>query len=523
MFRMSAGLAVLGLLVGLASAQPQNYAQRGTQIRAGIALLDSAQTAGVPSNPTPFVWYNLDANRSVKPAGWNIFNPNAPSQATQAISNRWTLIAGVVGGGSPGVGERITKRNAAYWEVQISQATESQMANYDVLLINASGNINLNTIERERLRNFVDRGGVLWVETANTNATFNTLYSINNFPLPFSVVPGGAGLGNLDIFHPVLSYPYTFNISNLDYLNNGGVGPVLNQATSVGAAAALNQSITADWFKLKPVVLQNGAASMMVGRLGDGFMVVTTRSAANYVNQVRTPTGYFANNQYYAGEVRGGFDKGSDVLGKLAVNMISLGSGSEQPSNGSRKSGSSPIDIGAPLLKRFDADINGLDFGPKNQFPAAAYKGLAVVSANDRIYVYDANPKSDIDGNGNPDDGVPDYSLGNNLDLIWSSNALAGPISAPTCAEVAQPAAGVPSDQIMVTLADGTVAVFDAFAGNPAPAYSVAPPSIVSGVNTAELNHGPYAPTIHESRTLLGANIPGNAETLLSDRARRLR
>jgi hypothetical protein len=524
MFRSSAVIAALSLIVAIASAQPQTYAQRGTQVRAGIALIESNQVApGHPANPTPFVWYNLDSNREVKPAGWNIYNPNAPGQATQEIVNRWAAISAVVGGAGPALYERINKRQAAYWEVRISQVTEVQLSQYDVLLVNAAGNVNLNSTERERLRQFVDRGGVLWVEVGTINqANFNNEYSINGFPLPFTVLPGGGGAGNMDAFHPVLLYPYPFDISNLNYLNNGGTGFNLAQATPVGAASALSPATPADWFKLKPVVLQGGQATMMVGRIGDGFVVVTSRSAANYLNQIRVGTAYDANNRYNSLDPRGGLDRGSDVLGKLAINMISLGSSSEQPGNGTRKSNSSPIDITAPLLRRFATDpIPALDFGAKSAFPAAAYKGVAVVSTNNQVLVYDANPNSDLDGDGNPDDGVQDLSLGANLDLVWTSNALAGPISAATCIEVAQPA-GTPVDQILVTTADGTVAAFNAFPTNPAgqilpgpfgPAYTVAPPTIVGGVNTGEINHGPYAPTLHEGLAYVATNPSGITTT----------
>lgn len=520
MFRRPAVLAALSLVAAVACAQPQNYAQRGTQIRAGIALIDSAQTFGTPTNATPFVWYNLDSNRSVKPAGWNIYNPNAPGQVTPEIQARWqTLVGGPPA--SPALAERITKRNAAYWEFRLSQASDAQMAQYDVLLVNAAGNVALNSAEREKLRQFVDRGGVLWVDVSATDFANFANNTINGFPLPFALAGSGAGNGNLDVFHPVLSNPYTFNISNLDYLNNGGAGRVLTQASPLGAAGALSPATPFDWYQLKPVILHSNSPTMMVGRIGDGFMVVTTRDAFTFLNRLRngnaTAPFWDANDRYYALDPRGALDKGSDTLGKLAINIISLGSSSEQPGNGTRKSGSTPIDIGAPLLRRFRSDVlPGLDHGAKNPFPIAAYKGLAIVSTTNGIYVYDANPKSDLDGNGNPDDGFQDFSLGENVDLVWQSTALAGPISAPTCLEVAQPAAGVPSDQILITQADGSVVAFNAFPaaggviqpGPHAPIYTVAAPAPVSSVDTSVLNHGPYAPTYHEGLVYVASN-PG--------------
>lgn len=520
MFRRPAVLAALSLVAAVASAQPQNYAQRGTQIRAGIALIESAQTLGTPTNATPFVWYNLDSNRSVKPAGWNIYNPNAPGQVTPEIQARWQTLVGAPPA-SPAINERITKRHAAYWEVRLSQASESQMAQYDVLLVNAAGNVALNSSEREKLRQYVDRGGVLWVDVSATNdVNFNTLNTINGFPLPFALGGSGAGFGNLDVFHPVLNNPYTLNASNLDYLNNGGAGRILTQATPLGASSALSPATNPDWFQLKPVVWQANAPTMMVGRIGDGFMVVTSRDSFTFLNRLRngSPTAPFwdINNRYYSVDPRGALDKGSDTLGKLAINIISLGSSSEQPGNGTRKSGSSPIDIGAPLLRRFRTDVlPQLDHGAKNPFPVAAYKGLAVVSANNGIYVYDTNPKNDLDGNGNPDDGFQDFSLGENVDLVWWSTPLAGPISAPTCIEVANPANGV-VDQILVTQADGSVVAFDAFPkaggviqpGPHAPIYTVAAPAPVVSINTSDLNHGPYAPTFHEGLVYVATN-PG--------------
>jgi len=515
MLRKWASLAVLSLIASVASAQPQTYAQRGTQIRAGIVIIDSSQVGGVPQNPTPHVWYNLDSNRNVKPAGWNIYNPNAPTQATQPIVSRWAILGG--GGQTPAVGDQITKRMAAYWEVFLSQTSDAQLAQYDVLFLNATGNVALNPLEREKLRQFVDRGGVLWVEMAGVNTGQFTDNSVNNFPIPFGVTTS-AGTGNLDQFNPLMNYPYQFDISNLDYLN-GSNNLALTQAVPP-FNNSLEAPISSDWFRLKPVVLAGGNATMMVGRIGDGFMVVTTRNAAGYLNQIHTAAGFLPNQGYYAIDPRGGLDKGSDVLGRLAINMISLGSGSETVGAGSRKMGSTPNDISAPLLQRYNDLIPNSDPGLNNNFPSATYKGLVVVSAFDRIYVYDAKPSQDLDGDNNPDDGIQDYSLGNNMDLLWVSQQLTGPISAPTCVEVAQPAAGVPTDQILVTDAAGAVVSFAAFPTNAAGQiignnntpfiYKVAAPPDTNSEATIDqgaISHGAYAPTYQEGLVYVAHNL----------------
>src|SRR5690242_3399654 len=133
MFRHLAGVALLAV-ASLAGAQ--QYAQRSLDIHAGIVLIDSAQpTPGVPGNPTPHVWFNFDLNQSVKPAAWSFTNPTAVTQATAEISARWTALSSVagIGGGAPAVGDRITKREAAYWEVRLSQLSDAQLAQFDVL------------------------------------------------------------------------------------------------------------------------------------------------------------------------------------------------------------------------------------------------------------------------------------------------------------------------------------------------------------------------------------------------------
>lgn len=510
-----AGLAALSLASSIAVSQSLNYAQRGTQVRAGVVLIDSSQVVpGVPANRSPHVWYNLDSNTAIKPAGWNIYNPNAPAQATQEMVDRWAAL-----GGGPTLFERLNKRMAGYWEVQLSKLSDAQISQYDVLLLDATGNVALNALEREKLRQFVDRGGILWVETASVNQGLFADNVINNFPIPFGLSTGTGG-GNFDQYHPALSYPYTFGVSSLPYLN-GSTNAVLTAPAIAGSALSLSYPVAADWGRLKPVVLSGGNATMMVGRIGDGFEVVTSRDAAGYLNRVKNDPGslptYLANQGFYALDPRGRFDKVSDTLGRLAVNIISLGSGSEQSATGSRKSGSIPVDISAPLLMRYDAGITALDPGNKTNFPVASYKNIIAVSANDRIYVYDANPKQDLDGDNNLDDGLPDFAFGTNEDLLWVSQPLSGPISAPICVEVANPV-GLPSDQVMVTDANGQLVSFAIFPtnafgqivgnANAAPLYAVAAPDAqpVGGLSTGAPWHGPYAPTYHEGLVYVATN-----------------
>jgi hypothetical protein len=90
------------ILVGLLAApavfaQALNYAQRTTTIRAGTLIIESQRTApvgGIPINPEPHVWYNLDLDNGAKPASWDIVNPRAQTVLTQSLRDRWVILGG---------------------------------------------------------------------------------------------------------------------------------------------------------------------------------------------------------------------------------------------------------------------------------------------------------------------------------------------------------------------------------------------------------------------------------------------
>jgi hypothetical protein len=74
-------LSLIGLaLASAAAVAQQGYAFRKVDIRAAYLHLNGDHLAtGAAQNLTaPFVWFNLDSNRDIKPAGWNIYNPLAP-------------------------------------------------------------------------------------------------------------------------------------------------------------------------------------------------------------------------------------------------------------------------------------------------------------------------------------------------------------------------------------------------------------------------------------------------------------
>ena len=154
MFGRLIGLVSFSAFAAVALAGPQTFAQRVQNIRAAVVILDSAKANAnaQPQSAGPYALYNLDANTSIKPAGWNFYNPYAPTRLTPAIYSRWSSIDSTTPVYSAAAPAGISKRNAAYWEIFLSQTTDQVLANYDLLVVNPAFFASLNPTEQNRLR-----------------------------------------------------------------------------------------------------------------------------------------------------------------------------------------------------------------------------------------------------------------------------------------------------------------------------------------------------------------------------------
>ncbi|MFZ4506300.1 MAG: hypothetical protein ACOYON_01215 [Fimbriimonas sp.] len=490
---------VAALLVSVAGAQ--NYAQKTQTVRAGTLLFSSTKTLAVPyaRNSSPHAWYNLDSNKDVKPGGWNVVNPLAPPQVSSEVAARWSALNSSIAAGSPNpaVGERITKRQAAYWEVDLSTASESSILNYDILLAAPRGQLTLTPTERELLRKFVDAGGILWIDMAGLpSATIAGFDQSNGFPLGFRIQQEVlSGVQQAQFQHPLLSTPNALSSREVSAL--GSVGRFSAQAADVsldgaGTVAGLFQGLQFEFNQFDPIVVAGGQPTISVARLGDGYIVVSTRGASIALNQVRTNSTVNPDNQLY-----NALDSKQDSNGvsaaRFAVNLVSLAAESRTAAAGSRKTNSSSVDIGAPLLRRFTAVTGTLG----NQPPAIA-KGVAYVAVGDQVIAYDANPSADLDGDGDPDDGFRDYAQGTETDVIWVSNTIPGPISSPTVVDVD----GV--SRVLVVDQRGTVHGFEALPrgadgrllSNAVQSFTTQPPS--NGGQAQFAGAQPFPVTVHE-------------------------
>ncbi|MCC7434739.1 MAG: hypothetical protein IT363_08630 [Methanoregulaceae archaeon] len=502
MMRSALMFAMTALLAVSATAQ-QSSAQRIVPIRAAVAILDSDQTAGFPSNRTPHVWFNLENNRNVKPTGLTFSNVARASEWTGPAVARW-LAQGFT---PPAAGTSVTKRDSIYWEIRPSQASEDQFASTDIILLPVYGFVSLNSVERERLRQFMEKGGVLWVDVSGTA----TLDPVNGLPLPFlmQTVPGPNTFA-VDYTQPLINYPIGLaesdivqlqseNTVGMQYMNLGTAG--------YGALEGILQTLQPDSRRLLPVASDALGATISVGRVGDGYMVLTTRGVARTLNRIPSGTGVLANDGPRA--ITAAYDRTSDAAAKLVINMVHLVSGFSQGAKGSRGARSSPIDIGAPQLQKFADNTTSLTPIGANSYQApVVYKGVVVVTSQDQVLVYDTNPRQDLDNDGDPDDGVRDYGLGTSWDLLWSSAPLSGPISAAVATEAPNAVNPNLRDQVIVIDANGTLHGFALFAydangviqGGTAVAadYTVVPSSGAASFDFSADGPGPFAPVVHD-------------------------
>lgn len=524
------------LAVCAAMAQPLPYAQKRRTINAGTLLIESqrisvddlltvpVETDTFPANISPHLWYNLDQNAVVKPAAWTFDNPLGQTLLTAEAARRW--------GNAFPVGFQLGKRHAPYWEILLSNVDDGALARFDVLNLTLNGTLSLNSQEREKIRRYIDQGGILWVDLVNDASLGLDL--ANGLPYGFDWVVSALPI-EANLNHPVLSSP---NAMSLDEVSRMSYTGVLGNALTVPvdltpyAVASISSWVTPDSFRLEAVAGNVDGRSVSVAQLGEGFLVLSARGATATLNRGLI----FAAPPPRIPQINRGFigldpanDDAFNAAAKFAVNTVSLVSNYATTGAGSRHSGASAVNVEAPMLRRFSADFGGAVF--EQNKPSAIFNGYLVTTTDGVVRVFDANPGRDIDSNGDPDDGVTDdgdldndlvpdvIQLGLGADLVWSSTAPSNGgtrFSPPTVVavpntQITNPlrldsfGAEIPAtNQIWVTDDAGNVYVFDL--NNPgivnvAPLQNVAaqspvpPPSLELPLNDPL---GPFAPTVHE-------------------------
>jgi hypothetical protein len=507
--KLNRTLVILGALVGAhASAQPLPYAQSRTTINAGTLLIESQRIGagpGVPANIAPHVWFNLDQDATSKPASWTFDNPLGQTQLTADSRNRWLNTPGA--GAIPPAGSQLGKAQASYWEVHLMSVSDATLAQFDVLNLTVNGVLSLNSIEREKLRNFVDQGGVLWIDLVNDAGLVLDL--ANGAPYGFDWIPSALAV-DANLSHPLMSSPNPIRLYDLEAMAyQGAPNPIVTRPfdlTGSGVGSLLSW-VTPDSRRLEPIAGNTDGRTVSAAQLGEGYIVVTSRGVTATLNRgviaIAPPPRTPQPNRAFLG-LAPVFDDAHSSAAKFAINVISLATNYSTAGSGSRKSSSSAVTVDAPMLRRFVAPFGGGSFDPGK--PAVIFKGYIVTTAGGRVTVFDADPNRDIDRNGDPDDGIPD-PLGVGTDVIWQSVPLPGRLSVPTVVEAPDTGIGDPStgflatNQIWLTDDQSRVYIFNLDSAAGAAIAPLAPSPIAPPAGEAPTVDpaGPYAPTVHES------------------------
>ena len=150
----------------------------------------------------------LDYLVDLKPAGWSLDNPYASVDAQ---------------------GRKYDKSDPRFWQVRLQ--TARNLTRMNVLYLAAKGNVQLRDVDREKLRRFVDSGGVLWIDNVDSSRRLsfaplgNETTDPGTFFIPSLYFTAG-GMGGYDVpwsrHHPLLTLPYWLDDQEITMLGLTG-------------------------------------------------------------------------------------------------------------------------------------------------------------------------------------------------------------------------------------------------------------------------------------------------------------
>ena len=415
----AAALAAALCLPAASRAATYSYGSSARTVNAGVVFLGHASTplvqpqgsnAPYAPDPAPYLFHTLNLRPDVKPFGWNIINPLAPRTVTQAIATRWS---GYI---DPNTGQvnapPVTANMAAYWEVPLDDTSADQLRRYDVLYLPLQANYPMTPAENEKLRRFVDYGGVLLVEYSPLTGRFPG--RLNDFfaALDIGTAPGVLDLpavGSLYLRTPLLQEPYAFDRTDFSTL---GLTPA--------ATFSLSPNQLEYWGKA--LVGPNGTA-VYAGQDGAGVMVASGLG----IGPGLSPSGAFYAQTAPAPELAAQAPT-PDL--KFLANLITYVDSHPNENKNSRQNGSA-ADL-ASFAPAWTAPLTAGNTPPPAPGGAAIWgKYVFVTDAYGVLRAFDAVPGEDLTGSGKADDGTPDLSAGQSFDEIWNVT-LGANASAPT-------------------------------------------------------------------------------------------
>lgn len=400
------------IVVGTAEAISLTYADQRKPIKAGVLVLDADAQVNIPA--AFYTFYIMGWRQDVKPAGWDFYNPIAPTNVTSQIKDsRWAQQ--YKSNPSVPLGAPVTKNMACYWEVVLPNATSDDIAQFDVLLLPGYGVMKFSPGDKEKLRRFVDNGGVLWIEnwgSAQFDLTQPFFISGLGFSglasRPISVAPAAMA-------HSLVNRPFTLSASDILKIGRGATGQVGLNSFSGNEPS----------YYFATILLAEGKPVVSVAQYGSGHIVIVGHSVSQAIS---LPVG-----AVQAGAFCGGRFMAADLEDlRFAYNIVSLGTEHKSFQKNARHPGYSFSEIGAPLATYWEYRTPGAP-APTLSSPAILDDLVFYVDGRGTLHAFELSPTRDRDGNGDPDDGIDDPPIAS-YDELWAVNV--GIASPPTAAYV---------------------------------------------------------------------------------------
>ncbi len=481
---------ILLLAAGVVRADTFTYSTVRRQIRVGIVVSHALDVPGKPDpatgkpileseNADPYVFYIADSRSDLKPLGYEFVNPLAPSVVTTDIYQRWQnrvrpgFTDPAFTSGTPqtlafSVGAHVTKNMGAYWEVNIDSISPRDLSQFDVLyLASHKHEATFSPEVREKLRRFVDGGGTLWVENLGSfsigeGGETNVDGAQTNFLEDVQMFSGGGSAGAGAVVaapnHPLLTVPYILSPPEVQRLGDHPPGayylynPFVFDPTGKNPPARIgapgnNASNPPGATVLAPVVWNSlglppgGLVTpnpgwrpyILAGQIGAGRLIFTSQGSGNAINN-------------YAGSANAGYGGNSGAVSgenllsappqdlKFLYNLVSWTNASSTALGDVRHTDSTSERIGAVLLEKWSALSSTAP--ANNRVGGAIYFKSCIFSVDGNLvlHCYDAKPNEDLDGDGNPDEGLPDLIAGAPYDEIWRLNLKQFAVGSPTSA-----------------------------------------------------------------------------------------
>lgn len=534
-----------------AHADANTYATLRRKVRCAI-LTSSALNVPVPApanvspeNPDPHVFYVLDSRTDLKPYGMEFMNPLAPPVLTNSIYQRWK--DRVRGGAADAafdptlntpesrifqVGARVTKNMGAYWELNLDSASVEDLRNYDILYLHSHKVQAVFSVEnREKLRKFVEAGGTLWVENCGSLSFSAKMPFLFEVSMSGSLGSGGQAIAVVaNASHPLLSYPYVLGSQDVQNLGDKYTydpttrsrfllaGYYLYKAADSNDTAPGQNAVNPPGEQtLVPIVwntrgLNPSSATVpnpgwrpliLAGQVGAGRIIFASQDSGCTINDYvgGTNAGYGGNSGAVSGET---FAAAVPADLKFSYNIASWSGAHTTVNTDPRHTNATSEVSGGALSEKFPVPIPaGLGNPGSNATVggAAMYKHcIYAVDGNLILHCYDSKPGEDLDGDGNSDDGQPDYIIGLPYDEVWSYDLKSAPgggggplkgASTPTVFEFYDPnstgsSGGLQNFQnrelVVVVLSDGRVVALRALPRAAATNFPLAPVTAVDWV-----------------------------------------